>query len=126
VAKFSGVAAESFALGQAGREFPSGLPAFDKAYQTLALPERFAKPPLDAGLAERILHWPADTIAPQSLLVWRDPTGLHFQARLPAPPTWSTLCYFLSLAEDFCRHLPAPEVPAAPPTMADRLIARLQ
>lgn len=125
VAKFSQVAAETNGLLQAGREFPSGLPAFDRAYQTLVLPERLAQSPVDAALADRILHWPEDTITPHSLLVWRDPAGLHFQARLPAPPTWTTVCYFLTLAGDLCLRLPAPDVPVTEPTIADRLIARV-
>jgi hypothetical protein len=87
VARFSEVAAEAIELLQAGREFPSGLSAFDAAYQVLVLPQRIAQSPVDAALAERILHWPEDTVTPHSLLVWRDPSGLHFQARLPAPPT---------------------------------------
>lgn len=125
VAKFSKVAAETIGLWQ-GRELPSGVFAFDKAYQTVALPERFPQSPVDAALAERILHWPENTITPHSLLVWRDHSGLHLQARLPAPPTWTTVRYFVSLAEDLCLRLPAPEVPPASPTLADRLIRLLE
>lgn len=123
-AKFSESAAETIRLLQAGREFPSGLGAFDQAYQVLALP-RFAAAPVDAALAQRMMQWPADAIRPHSLLMWRDPTALHFQARLPAPPNWATISYFLGLAEDLCQRLPAPDVPATGPTVADRVIARI-
>lgn len=126
VAKFSKVAAETVGLWQAGREFPSGVSAFDKAYQTVALPERFSQSPVDAALAERILHWPENTITPHSLLVWLDHSGLHLQARLPSPPTWTTVRSFVALAEDLCLRLPAPEVPPASPTVTDRLMRLLE
>lgn len=125
VAKFSEVAAETIGLLQAGREFPSGLPAFDQTYQVLGLPQRFAAAPVDAAVAQHMLHWPVGAICPHSLLMWRDPTALHFQARLPAPPNWATVSYFLVLAEELCRRLPAPDVPANTPTLADRVIARI-
>jgi hypothetical protein len=125
VAAFSEAAAGAIGFFQFAREFPSGLPAFDAAYQVLALPRQIRQSPLDPALAERILHWPADAIAPHSVLAWRDPFGLCLQARLPATPNWATVCYFLVLAEDFCVRLPAPEVSPAPRGFLDRLIARV-
>jgi hypothetical protein len=125
VAAFSAAGAGAIGFLQSAREFPSGLSAFDAAYQVLALPRQIRQSPLDPALAERILHWPPDTVAPHSVLVWRDPFGLYFQARLPAPPNWATIRYFLALAEDFCVRLPAPEPSPAPRTFLDRLIARV-
>lgn len=125
VAKFSEVAAETIGILQAGRQLPSGLPAFDQAYQVLGLAQPFTGPPVDAAVAQHMLHWPAGAISPHSLLMWRDPTALHFQARLPAPPNWATVSYFLVLAEELCRRLPAPDVPVHTPTLADRAIARI-
>jgi hypothetical protein len=125
LAAFSAAGAGAIGFFQSAREFPSGLRAFDEVYQVLALPRQIRHAPLDPALAERILHWPADAIAPHSVLVWRDPFGLYLQARLPATPNWATVSYFLALAEDFCVRLPAPEVSPAPRGFLDRLIARV-
>jgi len=124
VAVFSGTVAGAVTFFEHAREFPSGLPAFDKACQILALPERVQEAPIDAALAERILHWPADTITGHSVLAWRDPFGLHFQARLPAPPNWATITYFLTLAEDLCARLPSPVPAPTPSGFVDSIVAR--
>jgi hypothetical protein len=125
LAAFSGAMASAAVFLREARELPSGLAAFDAAYQVLALPQQFRQPPLNAALADRMLHWPPDALAPHSVVAWRDPFGFQFQARLPGPPNWSTVAYFLALAEDFCARLPGPATPSAPPTFVDRLVARV-
>lgn len=125
VAAFSGALASTTSFFREARELPSGLAAFDAAYHVLVLTSHFTEPPLDPPLATRVLHWPADAIAPHSVAAWRDPFGFHFQARLPAPPNWSTVTHFLALAEDCCARLPGPTAPSAPPTFVDRLVARI-
>ena len=125
VAAFSGTAASAVGFFRDARELPSGLPAFDTAYEVLALPGQSGRPPVDPALAQRILHWPADAIAPHSVLAWRDPFGLHLQARLPATPNVATVLYLVSLGEDLCPRVPAPAVPPAPRGFVDRLVARL-
>jgi len=107
------------------KELLSGLPAFDAAYHVLVLPSRFTHPLLDSALAARVLHWPAEAMAPHSVLAWRDPFAFHLLAQLPGPPNWPAVTHFLSIAEDLCARLPAPAAPAAPPTFADRLVARI-
>ena len=125
------VAAFSSALGGAieffrnGRETPAGLAAFDTTYRVLTLTEKFQQPPVNPALAERVLKWPDDSVRPHSVLAWRDPFGLQLQARLPAPPNWVTVSYFLALAEDLSSRVPPPAVPAVPLKFSDRLIARL-
>jgi len=124
VAALSGAAASAIGFLRDAREFPSGLPAFDAAYQVLALPRRISKPPVDPALAGRILSWPADAIAPHSVLAWRDPFGFHIHARLPATPNQATVTYFVALAQDFCARIPAPAMSPAPTGFVDRLVAR--
>jgi hypothetical protein len=109
---------------RSAQEMPSGLPAFDAAYQILAISGQTRERPLGAPFAERLLHWPAEAIHPHSMLVWRDPLGLVVQVRLPGPPNWATVSYFLALAEDFAERLPPPAVPPAPPGFVERLLAR--
>lgn len=106
-------------------ELSCGLPAFDAAYQILAVPQEFQQP-VDAELAARILHWPEEAIAPRSALIWRDPFGFHFKVRLPAPANWPTVSYSLGLAEQFALRLPAGSVPPTPPSLVDRVVAGLQ
>jgi hypothetical protein len=125
VAAWSGTLASIIGLYRDAQEVPSGLPAFDAAYQVLVLPRQFRRPPLDPGLAERFLHWPPDAIAPHSVRAWRDPFGFKLQARLPATPNWATVSYFLTLAEDFCSRLPAPITSPAPRGFVDRIVARI-
>ena len=124
VAAFGGTATSAVGFFRDARELPSGLPAFDAAYQVLAFPQRVRQSPIDAALAERVLRWPADAVAAHSVLAWRDPFGFHFQARLPGAPNWASITYFLDLAEGLCARLPAP-VPTPPPQgFVDRLVAR--
>jgi hypothetical protein len=106
-------------------ELSCGLPAFDAAYQILAVPQKFQQP-VDAELAARVLSWPEDSIVPKSVLIWRDPFGFHFKVRLPAPANWPTVSYSLSLAEQFALRLPASSVSPTPPSLVDRLVAGLQ
>jgi hypothetical protein len=124
VAAFSGTAASAAGFFRDAQALPSGFPAFDAAYQIMARPERVLQTPIDVALAERLLRWPADAIAPHSVLAWRDPFGLHFQARMPEPPNWASLAYFLSLAEDFSARLPAPAPSPSPRGILDRIVAR--
>jgi len=123
VAGFSATAASALNFFDEAREMSTGVAAFDSAYQVLARP-RVETPPIDAGLAERILHWPADAIAPHSLLALRDPFGFHVQARLRAPANWATVVYFTDVAGDLAQRLPTPVEAAAPPGWVDRLVAR--
>lgn len=125
VATFSGMAASAMGFFREAQEMPSGLPAFDAAYKVMVLPRRVREAPIDAALAERILHrWPADAVALHSLLAWRDPFGLHLHARLPTPPPWSNVAYLVSLAEDFCPRLPSPITSPTPHGLVDGIIAR--
>jgi hypothetical protein len=124
VAALSGAVAGAIGFFRDAREFPSGLPAFDAAYQALALPRHISQPPVDPALAGRILSWPTDAIAPHSVLAWRDPFGFHIHARLPATPNQATITYFVALAEDFCARIPAPSISPAPSGFVDRLVAR--
>jgi hypothetical protein len=82
----------SGALAEVSREYPTGLAAFDAEYEVLGKP-------LDPALAASLLAWPAEVIAPQSWLAWRDPSGLHFHVRLKAPPNWATVTYAAGLGE---------------------------
>jgi hypothetical protein len=125
VAAFSGTAASAVGFFREAQEMPSGLPAFDAAYKVMVLSSRVREAPVDAALAERVLHrWPADATAPHSLLAWRDPFGLHLQARFPTLPDWSNIAFLVSLAEDFCPRLPSPITSPAPQGPVDRIIAR--
>jgi hypothetical protein len=125
VAAFSGAIGSAVELFQNAQELPSGLPAFDARYEVLVLPKQFQKQPVDTALGQHALSWPADAIAPHSMLAWPDPFGLHLQARLPGPPNWSTVSYFASLAEDLCARVPAPQSLPAPTTLFDRAVARI-
>jgi hypothetical protein len=125
VAAFSGAIASGLDFFQNAQELPSGLAAFDAAYEVLVLPKQFGKPPVEAALGERILHWPASSIAPHSVLAWRDAFGLHVQARLPAPSNWGAVSYLASLAEELCARVPAPLKSGVPPTFFDRAVARI-
>jgi hypothetical protein len=124
IAAFSQTLASGVRFLEEARELPSGDPSFDAIYQVLALPQ-IHHPPIDPALAERILKWPANAIAPHSVLAWRDAFAFEFQARLPAPPNWATVSYFLTLAEDVIAQIPAPSKSPAPPKLADRLLGRL-
>jgi hypothetical protein len=125
VAAFSGAIGSAVELFQDTQELPSGLPAFDARYEVLVRHKQFQKQPVDAALGQRALSWPADAVAPHSMLAWRDPFGLHLQARLPGPPNWSTVSYLASLGEDLCARVPAPQSLPASPTLFDRAVARI-
>jgi hypothetical protein len=125
VATFSTALASAIEFFHDASRFPSGLPAFDAAYQVLALPQQ-ARHPLHTELAARILHWPEQAIAPHSVLAWRDPFGFHLKVCLPAPANWPTVSYSVALAEQFASCLPATSMPSAPASLVDRVIARFQ
>jgi hypothetical protein len=124
VTNFSGAAADAIAFFRAARDLPSGVAAFDAAYKVSALPQ-VQRSPIETGLAKRILDWPCDAIQPRSVLAWRDPFGLVFEARLPAPANWATVSYLVTLGEEFCERVPASEVSPAPRTLIDQMIARV-
>ena len=125
VAKFSGALASGLDFFRHAQELPSGVAEFDAAYRILALPTQFANSPVDSSLAGRILHWPADSVAPHSVLAWRDAFGFCMDARLPGPANWNTISYLASLAEDLSARLPAPIRSGAAPTMLDRLVGKI-
>jgi hypothetical protein len=125
VAAFSGTAAGAIHFFQESREAPSGDANFDSAYRVLALSPNASHSLLDAELAKRMLHWPADTMTPHSLLAWRDPFGFHLLARLPAPPNWPTISYLTSLGDEFSARVPAPEISPGPVGLVDRIAARI-
>jgi hypothetical protein len=125
LASLSGAAGSAVGFLQNACELPTGDPSFDAAYQVFALPRRGRVPPVNAVLAERMLRWPSGAVAPHSVLVWRDPFGLHCRARLLAPPNWATVSYFLGVAEDCSECVPPGMSLATPPTLLDRMITRL-
>jgi hypothetical protein len=92
----------------AAREFPSGQPDFDTAYEVLATAAPVSAPPLNPAVAKRFVAWPEQTIAPQSVLAWRDPAGCHLRVHLAKMPNWATIEYLLLVGEDFCSCLPSP------------------
>lgn len=124
VTSFSSAAADAVAFLRVAQDRPSGVAAFDAAYQVSAVPQRVVHSPVEPALAKRIMDWPSDSIRPHSMLAWRDPFGLVLEARLPAPANWATVSYLLALGEDLCGRLPPPEGSAAPRTFLDRVIAR--
>jgi hypothetical protein len=124
VAAFSGTAASAVGFFRDAQELPSGLAPFDAAYQILQLHQQLPNQPVDSALAERILHWPPDAIAPHSVLAWRDPFGFHLHARLPATPNWATISYFLGLADDLIARVPPAVISPTPQGFVDRLVAR--
>lgn len=124
VAALSGVAANAVAFFRNARELPAGVSQFDAAYEVLGLPGRIGQPPVDRALAERILNWPPEAIAPQAVFAWRDPFGFHGRARLTETPNWATVSHFLSVAEDLIGRIPAPVAAAVPQGSVDRAISR--
>jgi hypothetical protein len=121
VAAFSGLAASAIRLLREGRETATGYARFDKAYQLSTLGVTW-QPLVDARLAERIVSWPGDVVPLHTLLAWRDPFGFYFEARLPAPANWATICYAVRLAEDLSARLPAGRMAEPPKNVVDRLI----
>ena len=123
VAAFSSTLASAIGFLQGAREFPTGVLPFDERYEVLALPSQ-QKPPVGAPLAEQILRWPAESIAPHSILAWRDPFGFHLKARLPAPPNSFTVLHFVGIAETCTAAIPPSAKEAAPSGLLDGLLAR--
>ena len=121
LAAFSGTAASAFGFLENAQETPSNLPEFDSAYHVLG--QGHFQTPIDSALADRMMHWPADTVAAHSILAWRDPFGVHFEARLPRTPNWATINYLVSLAGDFCGRLPPPVTSPTRRGFVDRLLA---
>ena len=124
MAALSGAGASAAEFFRDARGLPARLPAFDAAYQVWVRPAQSPHPHIDRALAERVVHWSADAIAPHSMLAWRDPFGFHIEARLPATPNWPTISYFLSLAEDLALRLPAPTATSAPSGFVDKFATR--
>ncbi len=122
VAAFSGALASGLEFSQNSRELPSGLAAFDAAYEVLVLPQQIQQPPVDAALGQRLMTWPENAIAPHSVRAWRNPFGLHIEARLPAPANWGNASYLAALAEELCARVPAPQSSATSPTLFDRAV----
>lgn len=104
VATLSRFAAGTLQFLREAKEFSSGLPEFDAAYQILALPQ-CSVAPIDREMANRVLHWPSDATAPHSVIARRDALGLCWCVRLPGPPDWSTFLYFLGIAADASERL---------------------
>jgi len=125
VAAFSGAAEGAVTFFRDALAIQSGSDAFDAAYEMLALPQKMQKPPFEPSLAERALHWPADSVRPHSVLAWRDPFALHFLARLPGPPNWAAVAYAIALAEELAQRVPPPEMSPHPPKSLDRIIAHV-
>ena len=123
LAAISGAAESAVIFFRDARAMQSGSEAFDAAYEMLALPEKMQKPPFEQSFAERVLHWPADTVRPYSVLAWRDPFALHFLTRLPGPPNWPAVAYAVALAEELSQRVPPPEMSPHPPKSLDRFIA---
>lgn len=123
VAGLSEVLSREIAFYRQARELSSGSPEFDAAYQILVLPDRAQQSPIGPALAERMLCWPKAAVQAYSIRSWRDPYGVHVQARLPGPPNWAAVSYFVAIAEEMIPHLPPP-VPSAPArTLLDRIFA---
>lgn len=124
IAAFSGTAASALEFLREAQEMPSGVAEFDAAYRILALPEKTGHPLVEASLAEKILRWPAGGAVLNSFLAWRDPFGLHCQARLSAPPDWATVTYFLAVAEQLSARIPASSSSPERRGVVDRLVGR--
>lgn len=125
LAAFSEVFAHKIGFYREATELLTGVPAFDAAYRILALPHRLRQSPIDTAFAERILYWPADAIRPHSMLSWRDPYGLHIEARLPAPPNWAAVSHLAALGEDLVPRVPPPVLSPPGRTLLDRTLDRL-
>ncbi len=127
----SRIAAISQAFAGAARfahdahEVPSGCGEFDQRYEVLVAPQHSGHSIVSAELAKRIVNWPTDALRVYSVVAWRDPFGFVFEARLPGPPNWATVSYFLSLANDLVARLPVAAVPSQERTLVDRAVARL-
>jgi hypothetical protein len=125
IEKFSATVAGALEFLKDAVESPSGLDAFDRAYQVLAQKDRTHSLLVDAMLAKRMLDWPADAIAPHSWIAWRDPFGLHVEVRLPGPPNWVTLAHFHELAEALVACVPRVSPAPTPHGLVDRIAEKL-
>ena len=105
IAYVSGTLAAAADFLRSAREMPLGVAEFDLAYEVKVTSH--AASLMDAALAARMLHWPAGTVAPHSMIAWRDPSGFHCKARLPEPPNLETIEWLAGLAEDCAVRLPA-------------------
>lgn len=105
IARFSGTLAGAARFLRDAHELRTGVAEFDAAYEVRV--RQTGSPPVDAPLAGRILHWPADAVTPHSIVAWRDPFGFHFNARLPEPPNRATAVWLTSLGADCAARLPA-------------------
>ena len=125
LASFSSTISSAAEFFREAEELPSGLASFDAKYRILVLRQRFNRPPVETTLAQRILEWPPETVHPHSLLAWRDTFSVEFLARLPGPPSWETVCYFLELGQELSQRVPSGTIPSTEPTLLDRTIARV-
>jgi hypothetical protein len=105
IAHVSGTLAAASEFLRSARKMPLGVAEFDLMYEVKVT--RNAASPVDEALAARILHWPIGTVAPHSMIAWRDPSGFHCKARLPQPPTLETIEWLAGLAEDCAARVPA-------------------
>jgi len=124
VAAFSSILSNAVAFVQNAQEMPSGFADFDVEYKVLVLTRQTRHSPVDCGLAAQMLKWPADAIGPHSLQAWRRPYAFEFQARLPAPPNWATISYFLAIGAELSARLPPPLTAPIPHGSIDRVIGR--
>ena len=124
IAGFSGTLASAIEFFRDAREFPTGMTAFDSGYRVLGNPKTIREAPVDHSMAEKILRWPAEAVPPHTILIWRDPFGLHLVARLPGPANWPAVEHCAGLANDLILRLPAPEISPAPRGFLDRMVAR--
>jgi hypothetical protein len=123
IAQWSGMLAGAVRFLQDAHEVTSGVAGFDAAYEVRARQPSHA--PVDAALAERILHWPAEAVAPHFMVVWRDPFGFNCNARLPGPPNWATVAWLAGVGADCAARLPVAAAAPLPSGWLDRITARI-
>lgn len=115
----SSIGASAVSFVRTAQERPTGLAEFDGRYRVLST---FTALLPDAALAARILNWPAGAVIPHSCLVWRDPIAFRLQARLPGPPSWTTVEHLLSIAGALTDRLPPPTISPIPSSRVDRFL----
>ncbi|MFN7998998.1 MAG: hypothetical protein U0Q18_35580 [Bryobacteraceae bacterium] len=125
LARVSATAASAVAFLRDATEVPTGVSEFNARYRVMTLAHRTGKFEIEPALAERMLRWPVGATAPHSVLAWRDPFGLHVQARLPGPPNWTAVSHFEAMAEDLSVRVPAGQTAAVAPGLLDRVVGRL-
>lgn len=123
IARLSGTLDSAVRFLQEANERRSGVADFDAAYEVRARDTSYT--PVDAALAGRILRWPADSVAPQSMVAWRDPFGFHCNLRLPGPPNWATVAWLAGVASDCAARLPEGATAPLPKGWWDRIIASI-